>query len=96
MFLASLCGADADLFFLQDLVAFNRAMDNYRADDPTWVAQREHQLLCDLSEAYEEADGDKFADKLFQYDQMSKLNKWQTTMFLRIKEAIDNKGEDFS
>lgn len=78
------------------MVGFNRAMDTYREDDPTWPAQREHQLLGDLAEAYDEADAEKYADKLFQYDQMSKLNKWQTTMFLRIKDAIDNKGEDFS
>ena len=50
----------------------------------------------DLAEAVEEGDQEKFADKLFQFDQMSKLDKWKTTLLLRVKEGIEEKGEDFS
>jgi alpha-soluble NSF attachment protein len=32
---------------------------------------------------------------LFQYDQLSKLDKWKTTLLLRIKGTIEE-GEDFS
>jgi alpha-soluble NSF attachment protein len=42
-----------------------------------------------LTEAIEAAEEDQFLDKLHAYDQMSKLDKWKTTMFLRIKEDID-------
>ena len=64
--------------------------------DPTFPSQREHQLLVDLYEAVEAGDQEAFADKLFQYDQMSKLDKWKTVILLRIKNAIEEKGEDFS
>jgi alpha-soluble NSF attachment protein len=79
-----------------DQVATNRALEKYRDLDPTFPSTREHQLLVDLYEAVEAGDQEVFADKLFQYDQMSKLDKWKTTILLRIKNAIEEKGEDFS
>jgi hypothetical protein len=34
--------------------------------------------------------------KLFQYDQLSKLDKWKTTLLLRVKTAVEKQEEDFS
>ncbi|RMY60447.1 hypothetical protein D0863_11605 [Hortaea werneckii] len=79
-----------------DSVATNRALESYRDLDSSFSQTREHQLLSDLVEAVDEGDQEKFADKLFQYDQMSKLDKWKTTLLLRVKENIEEKGEDFS
>lgn len=79
-----------------DLVSINRALEKYRELDPTFTTTREHQLLVDLATAVEAGDQDTFADKLFQFDQMSKLDKWKTTILLRIKNAIVEQGEDFS
>ncbi|KAL8736425.1 MAG: hypothetical protein Q9166_000217 [cf. Caloplaca sp. 2 TL-2023] len=79
-----------------DTVATSRALDSYRDLDPTFPSTREHQLLVDLAEAVEQGDQEMFADKLFQYDQLSKLDKWKTTLLLRVKEGIEEKGEDFS
>ncbi|KAF2741039.1 alpha-soluble NSF attachment protein-like protein [Polyplosphaeria fusca] len=79
-----------------DMVGVNAALDKYRDIDPSFTQQREHQLLVDLAEAVSEADGEKFADKLFQYDQMSKLDKWKTTLLLRIKNEIKDDMADFS
>lgn len=74
----------------------SRAMESYRDLDPSFASTREHQLLLDLSEAVENGDQEAFADKLYMFDQMSKLDKWKTTILLRVKEAIEEKGEDFS
>ncbi|KAI4203259.1 MAG: hypothetical protein LQ350_001956 [Teloschistes chrysophthalmus] len=79
-----------------DNVATSRALDTYRDLDPTFPSTREHQLLSDLAEAVEQGDQEVFTDKLFQYDQLSKLDKWKTTLLLRVKEGIEEKGEDFS
>ncbi|MCJ1230497.1 vesicular-fusion protein S17 [Toensbergia leucococca] len=79
-----------------DLVATTRALETYRDLDPTFASTREHQLLVDLAEAVEQGDQEAFADKLFQYDQLSKLDKWKTTILLRVKNGIEEKGEDFS
>jgi alpha-soluble NSF attachment protein len=84
------------LLAVGDMVAVNRAYENYRNMDQTFASTREHQLLVDLAEAVDQGDQEAFADKLFQFDQMSKLDKWKTTILLRVKNAIEEKGEDFS
>lgn len=50
------------------------------------VSTKVYSLLC--------AEINKL--QLFQYDQLSKLDKWKTTLLLRIKSAIEETGEDFS
>lgn len=84
------------LLAVGDIVATNRGFEKYRDMDPTFPSTREHQLLIDLLETVEAGDQEAFADKLFKYDQLSKLDKWKTTILLRIKNAIEEKGEDFS
>ncbi|RYP53214.1 hypothetical protein DL769_010557 [Monosporascus sp. CRB-8-3] len=79
-----------------DIVATNRALEKYRDMDPTFPSTREHQLLVDLAGSVEAGDQEAFTNQLFQYDQMSKLDKWKTTILLRIKESIEEAGEDFS
>ncbi|KAI9824565.1 MAG: vesicular-fusion protein S17 [Thelocarpon impressellum] len=79
-----------------DMVGANRALESYRELDPTFASTREHQLLVDLAEAVDQGDQEVFADKLFQFDRMSKLDKWKTTILLRVKNGIEEKGEDFS
>ncbi|KAI1169494.1 alpha-soluble NSF attachment protein [Nemania sp. FL0916] len=78
----------------EDLVGTNRAIERYREMDPTFATTREHQLLVDLAASVENQDSGDFEDKLYQYDQMSKLDKWKTEILLRIKNNI--KEEDFA
>jgi len=44
----------------------------------------------------EDGDQEEFADKLYKYDLLSKLDKWKTTLLLRVKNGMEEKGEDFS
>jgi len=78
------------------MVGTSRALQSYQESDPTFSATRECQLLGDLAAAVEQGDQEVYADKLYQFDQMSKLDKWKTTLLLRVKDAIENKEEDFS
>jgi len=80
----------------KDMVGVNAALERYRDLDNSFSQQREHQLLVDLAEACKEGDQDMFADKLFQYDQMSKLDKWKTRILLKVKNDIVAVEEDFS
>jgi hypothetical protein len=34
--------------------------------------------------------------QLFNFDQLTKLDKWKTTLLLRVKNTIEEGGEDFS
>ncbi|EON64560.1 hypothetical protein W97_03793 [Coniosporium apollinis CBS 100218] len=79
-----------------DSVGTNQALEKYRDLDPSFSATRECQLLSSLAEAVEHGDPEAFADELFKFDQMSKLDKWKTTILLRVKNQIEQKEEDFS
>lgn len=76
-----------------DLIATNRALERYRDMDPSFGTQREHQLLVDVIQTIENGDSEGFADKLYAYDQMSKLDKWKTALLLRVKGNIVEGGE---
>jgi alpha-soluble NSF attachment protein len=79
-----------------DQVGTDRALEQYREIDPAFQGTREHMLLTDLSEAVKQGDQESFTDKLYQFDQVSKLDKWKTTLLLRVKNAIEEQGDDFS
>jgi alpha-soluble NSF attachment protein len=79
-----------------DQVATKRALDHYKELDGSFASTRENMLLTDLVGCVEEGDQEAFADKLFQFDQLSKLDKWKTTILLRVKNAIEKEEEDFS
>lgn len=80
----------------QDTVATDRALEKYRDMDPTFTQTREHQLLVDLTEAVKAGNQEEFTDRLFQFDQMSKLDKWKTEILVRVKNMIVAEEEDFS
>ncbi|KAF2198755.1 alpha-soluble NSF attachment protein [Delitschia confertaspora ATCC 74209] len=79
-----------------DMVGVKTALDRYRELDNSFYQQRECQLLVDLAEAVEMGDQEAFSDKLFTFDQLTKLDKWKTTLLLRVKGAIESQTEDFS
>jgi alpha-soluble NSF attachment protein len=80
----------------KDLVSTRRNLERYREKDPSFAGQREHQLLVDLSDAVEAGNQEAFTDKLFAYDQMSRLDKWKTEMLVRIKNNIEEADNEFS
>lgn len=79
-----------------DLVAAQRALERYCEMDPQFATQREHMLLSDLCEAVEAKSQEQFTDKLFKYDQVSKLDKWKTTILVRVKNSIEEAEDEFA
>lgn len=83
-----------------DLIGTNRALEKYRDMDPSFGTQREHQLLVDVIGTIENGDSEGFADKLYAYDQMSKLDKWKTAILLRVKgnivQGAEGEEDEFS
>jgi len=39
-------------------------------------------------DAYEDMDVEKFTNEVYEFDQVSKLDKWKTTVLLRIKNKL--------
>jgi len=78
----------------KDIIAAKRAVEEYVEMDPSFFQTREYNLLMDVIGAVEDGDQEKFTDKVFQFDQFSKLDKWKTTILLRIKNSIQEEDEN--
>jgi len=81
---------------MNDMVAAKRALESFISRDNTFSATREYQLLGDILQAVETRDSELFEEKVFSYDQLSKLDNWKTTILLRIKNTIQTEEEDLS
>lgn len=42
----------------------------------------------DLAEAFEAGDADKFTDAIQEFDSMTRLDSWKTTLLLRSKKRM--------
>lgn len=77
-----------------DDVATSKAMDKYVEWDPSFGATKEYNFLVDIADAVKNGDEQAFTDKLYEYDQYYKLDKWKVTMGLKIKEHLKQAEED--
>ena len=57
----------------------------YCSLDPTFEQTREDNLVMGCLEGIEEGDPEKFATACSEFDEISKLDQWQTTLLLRAK-----------
>ncbi|KAK4343571.1 hypothetical protein RND71_036665 [Anisodus tanguticus] len=74
-----------------DVVAINNALERYQELDPTFSSTREYKLLVDLAAAIDEENIDKFTGVIREYDSMTRLDGWKTTLLLKVKEAVKAK-----
>jgi alpha-soluble NSF attachment protein len=74
-----------------DVVAINNALERYQDLDPTFSGTREYKLLADLADAIDQEDVAKFTDAVKEFDSMTQLDAWKTTLLLRVKEALKAK-----
>jgi len=71
-----------------DYVGTQRAMERYREMDVTFASTRECQLLRAIMDAMENGDLDAFTNQVADFDKMTRLDTWKTTLLLRIKKGI--------
>eukprot|EP00898_Chlorokybus_atmophyticus_P005709 jgi/Chlat1/6139/Chrsp41S05690 len=74
-----------------DLNGASNALDKYQDLDSTFTGSRECKFLQDLLGALEEGDVQKFSTVVYEFDNMTRLDPWKTTMLLRIKKQISSK-----
>lgn len=60
---------------------------------PSFADSRESKLVKALLEKVEEQDVDGFTEAVTEYDSISRLDQWFTTILLRIKKQVVS-GED--
>ncbi|XP_076064935.1 alpha-soluble NSF attachment protein [Oratosquilla oratoria] len=64
------------------------AMQKYEDMYPAFQDSREYKLLKALITHIEDQNVDAFTDTVKEYDSISRLDQWYTTMLLRIKKKI--------
>uniref|UniRef100_U5EZ97 Protein required for fusion of vesicles in vesicular transport alpha-snap n=1 Tax=Corethrella appendiculata TaxID=1370023 RepID=U5EZ97_9DIPT len=84
-FRASLCHLAVDLLNAQ------HALEKYAQQYPAFQDSREYKLVKTLCEHLEEQNVEGFTETVKDYDSISRLDQWYTTILLRIKKhANDN------
>ncbi|XP_063873695.1 LOW QUALITY PROTEIN: alpha-soluble NSF attachment protein-like [Scylla paramamosain] len=83
MFRATLC------HLCVDLTNAKIAVEKYEEMYPAFQDSRECKLLKALMTHLEEQNVDAFTDTVKDYDSISRLDQWYTTMLLRIKKTIN-------
>mmetsp|Transcript_21207 Transcript_21207/g.63819 ORF Transcript_21207/g.63819 Transcript_21207/m.63819 type:complete len:295 (-) Transcript_21207:1757-2641(-) len=77
-----------------DEIAIQRAIEKYEDIDLQFAGSREGNLLKDLAADLEAGEGQSFADHLAEFDSMTRLDKWKTTLLLKVKKRIEEGDED--
>lgn len=74
-----------------DAVSITNALEKYQELDPTFSGTREYRLLADIAASMDEEDVAKFTDVVKEFDSMTPLDSWKTTLLLRVKEKLKAK-----
>ncbi|KAM0946710.1 putative NSF attachment protein [Dioscorea sansibarensis] len=77
-----------------DVVAITNALEKYQDLDPSFSGSREYKLLADLAASMDEEDVGKFTDAIKEFDSMTRLDPWKTTLLLRAKNVLKAKEEE--
>lgn len=76
-----------------DIVEAQRAVDKYCDMYPAFQDTRECKLLRTLLEAKEEENVETFTEAVKEYDSISRLDQWLTTILLRIKKGMNEEPD---
>uniref|UniRef100_A0A4W4ECY3 N-ethylmaleimide-sensitive factor attachment protein, alpha b n=1 Tax=Electrophorus electricus TaxID=8005 RepID=A0A4W4ECY3_ELEEL len=86
-FRAALC------HFCVDMLNAKLAVQRYEEMFPAFSDARECKLIKKLLDAHEEQDVAAYTDAVKEFDSITRLDQWQTTMLLRIKKTIKEEDE---
>ena len=75
-----------------DGVGAQNSLQRYEAVDYTFGESREGKFCQQLIAAVDEYDGEGLAQASFEYDKISKLDPWKTSMLVKIKRSIQEAG----
>lgn len=72
----------------KDMVLVQMKWEEFQDIDYTFADSREGKFLQAMNQSFEAFNADAFADAVFQFDTISKIEPWKITLLLRIKESI--------
>jgi alpha-soluble NSF attachment protein len=77
-----------------DAIAASQAMGRYEGVDYTFPDSREGKFCRQLVDAVEGYDPEGFGTACFEYDRISKLDPWKTSMLVKVKRTISDDAGD--
>jgi len=92
---------NAKMYFLQaifchlgngDAIAGTKALQRYENLDYSFGESREGRFCRQLVEAAEAYDDEAIATASFEYDRITKLDPWKTSMLLKLKRSVEDQG----
>jgi alpha-soluble NSF attachment protein len=75
-----------------DSIAGSQALGKYSNLDYTFGDSREGKFCASLVECVESFDVDGFATACFEFDRISKLDDWKTSILVRVKRSIEDQA----
>lgn len=79
---------------MDDAIEASKRSAGYLNEEPSWESTREYKLVQEILEAIDQGDVQGFLDKVFEFDQFSKLDKLKTLLLLKIKNTVVEKDDD--
>jgi len=77
---------------MNDPITAKRNMAKYAQQDNTFSSTREAKFLGALTEAVEGGDVELFTGAVGEFDSVTKLDNWKTSILLRIKRKLENES----
>jgi len=77
-----------------DAIGASQALARFDSLDYTFGDSREGKFSQQLVECAEQLDSEGFATTCFEYDRISKLDPWKTSMLVKVKRSIEDSTGD--
>jgi alpha-soluble NSF attachment protein len=77
-----------------DAIGAQQAQTKYENLDYTFGESREGKFGAQLIECIEGMDAEGFSTACYEYDRISKLDPWKTSILVKVKRTIDDGGGD--
>lgn len=75
-----------------DPIGASQALQRYEGVDYTFGESREGKFARQLVECVENYDAEGFGTACFEYDRISKLDPWKTSILVKVKKTIDDQA----
>lgn len=79
---------------LDDVIEAEKRMHEFASEEPSWPSTREYKLVENILNAIQEGDVQAYSDRVYEFDQFSKLDKLKTQLLLKIKNSVVEKDDD--
>ena len=71
-----------------DSLNATHALTRYEDQYPAFTDSREAKLIKSLTQEIENQDVEAFTEAVKQYDSISRLDSWHTTLLLKVKKQL--------